>query len=92
MAIRLTICSILFLLTAGCVTEAQHIHPTTLPNGKPGYVIVCNSQRYDRCLNRAADVCHGPYTVIPERRSSTVQGDRMEGVGNSESILVSCGS
>ena len=34
---------LLCLALVGCVTEAEHIHPTTLPNGKPGYVVVCNS-------------------------------------------------
>lgn len=82
----------LSLLAAGCVTEAGHIHPTTLSTGKPGYVIVCNSNRYDRCLNRAAHVCNGAYTIIPQERSSTVRfGDQMPGIGNSESIAVSCG-
>lgn len=80
------------LWAAGCVTEAGHIHPTTLSTGKPGYVIVCNSNRYDRCLNRAARVCNGAYTIIPQERSSTVRfGDQMPGIGNSESIVVSCG-
>lgn len=77
---------------AGCVTEADHVHPITLPTGKAGYVITCNSNRYDRCLNRAARVCAGAYTLIPQSRSSTVRfGDAMPGVGNSESIVVSCG-
>jgi len=80
-------------LIAGCVTEADHTHSTTLPNGKPGYVIICNSNRYDRCLNRAARVCAGAYTIIPEARSSTFRvADPVPGIGNGESILVSCGN
>ena len=79
------------LALAGCVTEAGHVHPTTLPNGKPGYVVTCNSSRYDRCLNRAARACAGPYTIVPQERSSTFRsGDAVPGVGNSESLLVSC--
>src|SRR5947207_998706 len=62
------------LACAGCVTEAGHIRPTTLPTGKPGYVITCNSNRYDRCLSRAARVCAGAYTIIPQARSSTHSG------------------
>lgn len=82
----------LSLSAAGCVTEGSHIHPTMLSTGKPGYVIVCNSNRYDRCLNRAGRVCNGAYRIIPQERSSTVRfGDAMLGVGNSESIVVSCG-
>jgi hypothetical protein len=78
---------------AGCVTEAGHIHPTTLPNGKPGYAITCNSNRYDRCLSRAARVCGGAYTIVPEARSTTFRpADTMPGIGNSESIVVSCGN
>lgn len=82
----------LAVVLGGCVTEADHIHPTTLPTGKPGYVITCNSQRYDRCLSRAARVCNGPYTIVPQTRSSTLRpGDAVPGIGNSESIVVSCG-
>jgi len=78
---------------AGCVTEAEHIHPTALPSGKAGYVITCNSNSYDRCLNRATRACGGPYSIVPETRSSTFRpGDAMPGVGNSESILVTCGN
>jgi uncharacterized protein DUF4236 len=87
-AIALTIATL-----AGCVTEQGHIHQTTLPGGQPGYAITCNSQRYDRCLNRATRVCGGPYTIVPQERSSTFRpGDRMPGVGNSELILVACGN
>ena len=84
-------CALLGL--AGCLTEADHIRPTALPTGKSGYLITCNSNRYDRCLNRAARVCGGAYTIIPETRSSTFRpGDRVPGVGNGDSILVSCGN
>jgi hypothetical protein len=83
---------LLCLALAGCVTEAEHIHPTTLPNGQPGYVIVCNSQRYDRCLSRAAQVCKGAYTVVPDSRSTVRFGDPVESIGNSEHIVVSCGN
>lgn len=79
-------------LIAGCVTEAGHIHSITLPGGKAGYVITCNSQRYDRCLNRAARVCNGSYTLQPNTRTTVRFGDPVEGVGNSEHIVVSCGS
>ena len=79
------------LAFAGCVTESGHIHSTTLPTGKPGYVITCNSNRYDRCLSRAARVCAGAYAIVPQQRSSTFRpADAMPGVGNSESIVVSC--
>jgi hypothetical protein len=80
------------VVLAGCVTESQHIHSVTLPSGKPGYVIVCNSYRYDRCLSRAARVCNGAYTILPDARSTVRMGDAMEGVGNGEAITVSCGS
>jgi hypothetical protein len=84
---------LLCLALPACVSESEHVHPTTLPTGKPGYVITCNSNRYDRCLNRAARVCGGAYAIIPETRSTTFRpGDAMPGVGNSDSILVSCGA
>jgi len=89
MKTRLLCCALLSLV--GCVTEAGHIHPSILPTGKSGYVITCNSNRYDRCLNRAARVCGGGYAIIPETRSTTFRpGDAMPGVGNSDSILMSC--
>jgi hypothetical protein len=80
------------VLLSGCVTEAGHIHPTALPGGKPGYFITCNSQRYDRCLNRAARICNGPYTIQPDAQTTVRFGDPVEGVGNSEHIVVSCGA
>jgi hypothetical protein len=84
---------LLCLALSACVTEAGHIHSITLPTGKPGYVITCNSSRYDRCLNRAARVCDGAYTIVPQTRSSTFRpADAMPGVGNGESIVVSCGN
>jgi hypothetical protein len=83
---------LLCLALAGCVTEAEHIHPTMLPNGQRGYVIVCNSQRYDRCLSRAASVCNGAYTIVPDTRSTLRFGDPVGGIGNSEHIVVSCGT
>lgn len=93
MIMKATLLFCAFLGMAGCVTEAGHVHPIKLPSGKPGYVITCNSNSYDRCLNRATRVCDGAYSIIPETRSSTLRpGDAMPGVGNSESILVSCGN
>jgi hypothetical protein len=78
---------------ADCVAEAGHTHPTILPSGKSGYVITCNTNSYDRCLNRAASACNGAYTIIPQVRSSTLRpADAMPGIGNGDSILVSCGS
>lgn len=84
---------VVLITLAGCVTEAEHVNPTVLPSGKPGYLISCNSNRYDRCLNRAARVCEGVYVIIPQERSSTIRpADAIPGVGNRESILVSCGN
>jgi hypothetical protein len=40
---------LLCLALSACVTEAGHINSITPPTGKPGYVITCNSSRYDRC-------------------------------------------
>jgi hypothetical protein len=78
-------------LMAGCVSEAEHIHPTTLPDGKPDYVITCNSQRYDRCLNRAARACNGSYILHPDARTTVRFGDPMEGVGNNDISWVPAG-
>jgi hypothetical protein len=81
----------LLVALTGCMTEADHVRATTLPDGKQGFVIVCNSQRYDRCLSRASTACHGRYTIIPQGRDTVRFGDAVAGVGNSDSILVSCG-
>jgi hypothetical protein len=78
---------------SGCMTEAQHTHLVTLPSGQPGYMVTCNSNSYDRCLNRAARACRGAYTIVPEVRSTTVRvQDPVAGIGNSESITVACSS
>jgi hypothetical protein len=92
-AARTRIRAVLGVIAAlgGCMTEADHINPTTLPNGKPGFLIVCNSQHYDRCLSRAAKTCNGPYAIVPQVRDTVRFGDSNPLVGNNESILVSCG-
>lgn len=88
---RWLFCAAVVALSA-CVTESGHIHPTTLPDGRSGYFITCNSQRYDRCLNRAARVCDGPYTLHPDDQTTVRFGDSVEGIGNSDHIVVTCGS
>jgi hypothetical protein len=80
-----------FLSLTGCVTEAGHIRPVTLASGKQGYMVICNSDRYDRCLNRAARVCDGAYTILPQDRSTTFRPADRPGIGNGESILITCG-
>ena len=90
MRIIVGVASALFTL-CGCVTEAQHIHQTTLPDGKVGYVVTCNSQRYDRCLNRATRACGGVYTIVPQGPNAVRFADQVPGIGNSEAVVVSCG-
>ena len=89
MKTSLLCCAILSLFS--CVTEAEHVHPTTLPSGKAGYVVTCNSSRYDRCLSRAAHACNGAYAIVPDARTTVRFGDAMPGVGNSEQLTVRCG-
>lgn len=91
MSMRTIIVAGELLTLGGCVTEAQHIHQTALPDGKSGYVVTCNSQRYDRCLNRAARACGGAYTIVPQGPNTVRFGDPVPGIGNSESVVVSCG-
>src|SRR5579872_3554904 len=94
MAVRTLVLVAVALLCSdltGCVTQAPRVHPVTLPSGQAGYVILCNSSRYDRCLNRAARACGGAYTLWPQDRSTTVRiEDSTSGAGSSESITVRC--
>src|SRR5579863_3255377 len=90
-ALRLAVVALLLSDLSGCVTEAQHVHPVTLPSGQAGYVVICDSSRYDRCLNRAARACGGAYTLLSQEQSSTVRiEDPTPGAGNSESVTVRC--
>lgn len=78
------------LLLGGCVTSK----PVSLPNGNQGLAINC-SGRFDLsdCMNKAAQVCGGPYQVI----DGNSEGSGAVTVGNTfvqahkRMLIVSCG-
>ena len=90
-AMRIALLCFAILSLSGCVTESDHVHAVTLPSGEAGYVVTCNSNRYDRCLSRAARVCNGAYAVVPDERTTVRFGDPMPVVGNGEQLTVRCG-
>jgi hypothetical protein len=53
----------------GCVTSK----PVALPNGHQGLAIHCPGAARDisDCMNEAARICGGPYTVISQESEST---------------------
>lgn len=59
---------LVLLVLAGCVSD----RPITLPNGAKGYAISCPGTRRDigDCMNRAAEVCGGPYDVVTQDGST----------------------
>lgn len=54
----------LVALLAGCAMS----RPVALPNGSIGYSIDCSGAALDMtyCMNRASQVCRGPYRVIDQ--------------------------
>lgn len=83
------------LLLAGCVVAK----PVALPNGSTGYSINC-SGRFDMgdCMNKAAEVCKGPYQMVDG--NSEGAGGMMMPAGNGvmavsairRTLIVSCGA
>lgn len=84
------------LLLTGCVTTK----PVALPSGQQGIAVNCPGNGFSiaDCMNKAAEVCGGPYKVIDS--SSEVSGGAVVPVGNGAAygnfhkrqMIVSCGA
>lgn len=57
------------LLLTGCVT----VSPVRLPDGTRGYSLVCAPHQHESasCMNKAAELCRGPYQVVSQTPQST---------------------
>jgi hypothetical protein len=79
----------------GCVTA----RPVALPNGTQGYAIQCPGTARDisDCMNKAAQVCGGPYNILdreghPTGAVATTWGNGAFFVqGVHRTMIVSCG-
>ena len=68
------------LMLGGCVSaEAMK-----LPDGRTGYVIECNGglQSMAACMNKAAEVCAGPYEVLNRDQSTAPVATFSNGTGS----------
>ncbi len=90
------------LLLSGCITTKE----VAMPDGTQAISISCNGTARDMadCMNKAAEVCEGPYTVLnsSEKNSGTYAQGNMHGTQNSasgsvvavpvikRSLLISC--
>jgi hypothetical protein len=84
------------LFLAGCVTTK----PVSLPSGQQGIAVNCPGNGFSiaDCMNKAAQVCGGPYTVL--QSSEETAGGAVIPVGNGAAfgafhkrqLIVSCGA
>lgn len=80
---------------SGCVTA----RPVALPDGSQGFSIRCDGAARDvsSCMNKAAEVCGGPYKVVAG--SNELNGGVIAPVGNGSvfvagrhrNVIVACG-
>lgn len=83
------------LLLSGCVSVDSY----TAPDGRKAYVIACNGglQSMAACMNKAAELCAGPYEVLNKDQTMAPIGTMSNGVGSIvpakfRSLEVSCGA
>lgn len=70
---------LLACVMSGCVT----FKPVSLPNGTQGFAIDCSGGEHDisDCMNKAAEVCHGPYQMLNQDGSTAAVGVVPVGTG-----------
>lgn len=75
------------VLAAALLTGCVAVKPTALPDGSRGYSLDCRGLlSFADCMNKAAQVCGGPYTILNQERESTLFNVA------GKTMLVSCGS
>ena len=91
---RLVLCC-LTLLAGGCVSVESY----TRPDGKTAYLIECNGgiQSMAACMNKAAEVCAGPYEVLNRDQAMAPVATISNGTGSMvaasfRTLEVSCAS
>lgn len=63
---------LLACVMSGCVT----FKPVSLPSGRQGFAIDCSGGEHNisDCMNKAAEVCHGPYQMLNQDGSIAAAG------------------
>jgi len=79
------------LLIYGCSAPKL----VSLPNGQTGYAVVCSGTRSSQadCMNKAAEVCGGPYTIVSQNESAVggvAVTPTVYGVAIRRNMVVSC--
>ena len=62
-SVKALIVASVVLAIAGCATAT----PMAQPDGSLGYFVSCPGGRPDKCANKAAELCGGPYSIIGEQ-------------------------
>ena len=72
-------CVFILLCSLVCVACARPLK--TLSDGKPGYVVTCDTQR-ERCIDEMTHVCRGKnYSIVAERANEIRQEIRWDSTG-----------
>jgi hypothetical protein len=82
-------------ILGGCVTAS----PVALPDGSQGFSIRCDGATRDvsSCMNKAAEVCGGPYKIVTGSNESNggvitpVGNGAMFVAGRHRNMIVACG-
>lgn len=55
---------LLFVFLSGCAVNEGRV---ALPDGSTGYSVRCPGASSEKCLNLAAQICSGPYTILTDQ-------------------------
>lgn len=74
---------ILPILSALALTACVSVEPYTAPDGRTAYLIECNGglQSMAACMNKASELCKGPYDVLNRDQSTAAVGAITNGTG-----------
>lgn len=75
-------------IASGCVTSK----PVRLPNGAAGLAISCPGTAHDvsDCMNKAAELCGGPYAVVTQQGEVIPAGEAVIASGVHRTLVVQC--
>lgn len=64
----------------GCVS----VEPYKTPDGRTGYLIECNGglQSMAACMNKASELCAGPYEILNRDQTTAPVGTIANGTGS----------
>lgn len=88
-----------FILSALALASCVSVEPYKTPDGRTAYLIECNGaiQSIAACMNRAAELCGGPYDLLNRQEGGTLygsvdDGDGVIGTTKDRTIEVACKS